>query len=80
MLFTFAGAMLGFFGITSLLIFFTAYLSDFDSYGSAYFAPIAPFVEKDLKDAIYKNDITNNFTRPDSIANNKKNLHRQAKK
>lgn len=80
MLFTFAGAMLGFFGITSLLIFLTAYLSDFDSYGSAYFAPIAPFVEKDLKDAIYKNDITNNFTRPDSIANNKKNLHRQAKK
>ena len=79
MLFTFAGAMLGFFGITTLMIFFITYLCDFDSYGSAYFAPIAPFVENDLKDSIYKADITKSFTRPKSIANNKNNLKRQAK-
>lgn len=79
MLFTFAGAMLGFFGITALMIFLVAYLCDFDSYGSAYLAPIAPFVEKDIKDTLYKADITNSFTRPTSIANNRKNLKRQAK-
>jgi len=79
MLFTLAGGMLGFFGITALMIFLIAYLSDFDSYGSAYFAPVAPFVEKDIKDALYKADITNSYTRPTSIANNRKNLKRQAK-
>ena len=79
MLFTLAGAMMGFFGITALLIFLGAYLCDFDSYGSAYLAPIAPFVEKDIKDVLYKADITNSFTRPTSIANNRKNLKRQAK-
>lgn len=79
MLFTLAGAMLGFFGITALLIFLGSYLCDFDSYGSAYLAPIAPFVEKDIKDVLYKADITNTITRPTSIANNRKNLRRQKK-
>ena len=77
MLFTFAGGMLGFFGITALLIFIIAYLCDFDSYGSAYFAPIAPFVENDIKDTLYKTDLVNIKTRPKSIANNRKNLVRQ---
>ena len=79
MLFTFAGAMLGFFGITTLLIFLSSYLCDFDSYGSPYLAPIAPFVEKDMKDSLYKADITKSFTRPKSIANNYKNNKRQGK-
>lgn len=77
LLFTFAGGMLGFFGITALLVFIIAYLCDFDSYGSAYFAPVAPFVEEDIKDTLYKTDIVNIKTRPKSIANNKKNLVRQ---
>ncbi len=79
-LFTLAGGMLGFYGITALLIFLVAYLCDFDSYGSAYLAPIAPFVENDIKDILYKTDITNMKTRPKSIANNRKNLKRQGKK
>ena len=79
MLFTFAGAMLGFFGITALMIFVISYLCDFDSYGSAYFAPLAPFVENDLKDSLYKTDIINIKTRPKSILNNRKNLIRQRK-
>ena len=78
--FTFAGAMLGFFGITALLLFLLAYLCDFDSYNTPYFAPIAPLVKKDLNDALYKTDITHIKTRPFSINNNKKNMKRQGKK
>lgn len=75
-LFTLAGAFLGFFGITALMLFIITYLCDFDSYGSAYFAPLAPFVDTDIKDALYKSDITNMKYRPRSIKNNKKNLIR----
>ena len=80
MLFTFAGAMLGFFGITALMIFVLTYLCDFDSYGSAYLSPLAPFVENDMKDSLYKTDIVNIKTRPKSIKNNRKNLIRQGEK
>lgn len=79
-LFTLAGAFLGFFGITALMLFVITYLCDFDSYGSAYFAPLAPFVDTDAKDALYKADITNMKFRPRSIKNNKKNLVRQGGK
>lgn len=76
MLFTLAGGFLGFYGITALMIFLVLYLCDFDSYKSAYLAPLAPFVENDLKDTLYKTDLTNMKTRPKSIANNKKNNRR----
>lgn len=79
MLFTLAGGFLGFYGITALMIFLVLYLCDFDSYKSAYLAPIAPFVENDIKDALYKTDITNMDTRPLSIANNKSNNRRKSK-
>ena len=72
--------MLGFFGITALLLFLLAYLCDFDNYGTPYFAPIAPFVKKDINDSLYKTDITNMKTRPFSIKNNKKNMQRQGRK
>ena len=77
MLFTLAGGFLGFYGITALMIFLVMYLCDFDSYKSAYLAPIAPFVEKDIKDILYKSDITNMNTRPLSISNNRKNIKRK---
>jgi spore germination protein KA len=79
MVFTFAGGMLGFFGITTLLIFLIAYMCELDSYGTAYLSPIAPFVENDMKDSLYKTDITNMITRPKSIMNNRKNNKRQGK-
>lgn len=79
MLFTLAGGFLGFYGITALMIFLVLYLCDFDSYKSAYLAPIAPFVENDIKDMLYKTDLVNMNTRPKSIANNKKNTKRQGK-
>lgn len=79
MLFTLAGGFLGFYGITALMIFLVLYLCDFDSYKSAYLAPIAPFVENDIKDMLYKTDLVNMNTRPKSIANNRKNSKRQGK-
>ena len=77
MLFTLAGGFMGFFGITALLVFFIAYLCDFDSYKSAYLGPIAPYSQSDMKDSLYKTDITNMKTRPESFANNPKNKIRK---
>lgn len=77
-LFTLAGGFLGFFGIVSLLIFFVVYLNDFDSYGSPYLAPFSPVINKDLKDSIFKSDITKIKERPYSIKN--KNRVRQCRK
>ena len=77
MLFTLAGGFMGFFGITALMLFFIAYLCDFDSYKSAYLAPIAPFIKNDMKDSLYKTDVTNVITRPESFANNKRNKIRK---
>ena len=36
-------------------LFLIAYLTTFDSYGAAYFAPYAPYVKSDIKDGIFKN-------------------------
>ena len=77
MLFTLAGGFMGFFGITALMVFFITYLCDFDSYKSAYLGPIAPYVKNDMKDSLYKTDITNMKTRPESFANNRKNKIRK---
>jgi len=76
MLYTFAGGMLGFFGIICLTIFLISYLSDFDNYGSPYFAPLSPYIKNDNKDFLYKADIVDMNTRPLSIKNNRKNIRR----
>lgn len=78
-LFTFAGGVLGLFGITALGIFLLMYLCDFDSYGGAYFAPIAPLVPDDLNDSLIRTEITNMKTRPKSFNKNVKNKRRQGK-
>ncbi|MGN0961236.1 MAG: spore germination protein [Christensenellales bacterium] len=78
-LFTFAGGALGIFGISTLMIFLLIYLCDFDSYGAAYFAPIAPLVIDDLKDSIVRTNITNMKTRPKSFNRGSKNKVRQGK-
>lgn len=76
-LFTFAGGALGIFGIIALSIFFLLYLSDFDSYGGAYFAPISPLVSSDLKDIMVRTNIKNMTTRPMSFNKNIGNKTRQ---
>ena len=80
LLFTFAGGALGIFGITALGIFLLMYLSDFDSYGGAYFAPIAPLIKDDLKDTIMRTHISQMTKRPQSINKQHKNKIRQGKK
>jgi spore germination protein KA len=79
LLFTFAGGTLGIFGIAALAIFIIMYLSDFDSYGGAYFAPIAPLIKNDLKDSLVRTHITKVKTRPQSFARTSKNKIRQGK-
>jgi spore germination protein KA len=79
LLFTFAGGALGIFGITALGIFLLMYLCDFDSYGGAYFAPVAPLIKGDLKDAMMRTHITDMKTRPKSFNKNTKNKIRQGK-
>ena len=64
--FIIAGSIMGIVGIVIMLIFLVAYLCDFDSYNSAYLAPISPLVENDLKDAIVKSHISKMKTRPKS--------------
>lgn len=76
-IFTFAGGALGIFGITALMIFLLLYLCDFDSYGGAYFAPIAPLVKDDLNDSLMRVNITKMKTRPKSFNRNVKNKVRQ---
>jgi spore germination protein KA len=79
LLFTFAGGALGIFGITALGIFMLMYLSDFDSYGGSYFAPVSPLVMNDLKDGLVRSHITDLKTRPNSINKKQKNKKRQGK-
>ncbi|MBE5735990.1 MAG: spore germination protein [Clostridiales bacterium] len=77
LLFTFAGGALGIFGIISMGLFLLLHLSDFDSYGGAYFAPVAPLVKEDIKDALVRAGITQMKTRPTSINKSQKNRKRQ---
>ena len=56
--FTLAGGMMSFYGIVILLVFLIFYLANFNSYGSPYLAPMAPFIYGDQKDAIVKSPIT----------------------
>ena len=79
LIFTFAGGALGIFGITAFGIFLLMYLSDFDSYGGAYFAPVAPLVKDDLKDGLIRANISQMKKRPKSINKNPKNIIRQGK-
>lgn len=79
LIFTFAGGALGIFGITALGIFLLMYLSDFDSYGGAYFAPVSPLITEDLKDSLIRANIINMKTRPKSFNKNSKNKTRQGK-
>lgn len=73
--YTFAGGMLGFYGMILFTLYLLFYLNDFDNYGVAYFAPFAPRVSSDYKDAFFKSNVMHMKTRPKSIKN--KNTRRQ---
>ncbi len=71
------GASLGLFGILLFCVFILSYLSNFDSYKSAYLAPTAPYIEEDQKDSYMRKTIDEMKRRPKSIANNKRNTIRR---
>lgn len=76
LVFVVIGAVLGIFGILIGSVGVVSYLCSFDSYDSAYLGPIAPYIKGDQKDFLMKVNQKSMFTRPRSIANNKKNLKR----
>ncbi len=73
------GATIGLYGILLFTVFILSYLSSFDSYGSAYLAPAAPYISNDQKDFYMRKPINEMNTRPKSIANNKSKLNRRDK-
>ncbi len=68
-IFTMAGGLNGFIGMVLFGIFLIFYLNDFDNYGVAYLAPVAPYIGNDFQDAFTKRDITRIKNRPESIPN-----------
>ena len=67
--YTIIGGLLGFYGVIIFSIFLLIRLSDFDSYGSPYLAPYAPYVKGDTKDGMFKAHLTRFKNRPNSIKN-----------
>lgn len=71
------GACLGLYGVIVTCVLIVSYLCSFDSYNSAYFAPIAPYIASDQKDMFRRTTIKEMIKRPKSIANNRHNLDRR---
>lgn len=74
------GASIGLYGILLFCVFVISYLASFDSYGSAYLGPTAPYIPSDQKDFYMRKTIKEMTKRPKSIANNRKNLDRRRSK
>lgn len=73
--FVLIGGTIGIFGIIVGILFIIAYSCTIESYGVPYFAPVAPLIEDDLKDALIKKSSIDMVTRPKSISN--KNVRRK---
>lgn len=71
------GASLGIYGILLFCVFILSYLSNFDSYKSAYLAPTAPYIKEDQKDSYMRKTIDEMKKRPTAIPNNKSNKIRR---
>ena len=66
------GGGLGIFGIVAGIVFILSYLNSLGNYGSPYFAPYAPSIKNDMKDALFKVPIIDMKTRPEAITNRNK--------
>ena len=69
-IFLFIGSILGLYGIMLGFIAMITYLCAMQNYGAPYMAPHAPMIPSDLKDGIFKSNLTNMKTRPKSIPHN----------
>ena len=67
--FTIIGGVTGFYGLLTAFLFLTSYLMTLDAFGTPYFAPFAPSIQKDKKDGIIKQNLSDFQTRPQSIPN-----------
>jgi spore germination protein KA len=65
--FTILGGILGLYGVVIGVIVLTIYMASLDAYGAPLLAPFAPRVKNDLKDAIFKKEVTEMKTRPESF-------------
>ena len=65
--FIFAGGLMGVFGIIAGLALLIGYMAALDSYGTPFLAPFAPFIRKDMKDALAKQTAADMDTRPYSL-------------
>lgn len=59
-----AAGLLGIYGLLLYSLAILAYLSDMSSFGIPYLAPFAPIEQNDLKDALIKQNVTDNPLRP----------------
>lgn len=59
-----AAALFGFFGIVLVLMLIFMHLTKLDTFGTPYFAPLAPFKKEDLKDTFIKLPLWKLNTRP----------------
>lgn len=59
-----AASLFGFFGIVFVLMLIFMHLCKLESFGSPYFAPLAPFKKEDLKDSLIKLPLWKLNTRP----------------
>ncbi len=67
--FALIGGTLGFHGIILGMLFFMAYLCNFDSFYTPYLAPYTPYIKEDQKDFVIKDSLVYLKTRPKSIPN-----------
>ena len=65
--FVLLGGILGLYGLLIGTILVIAYMCSLDSFGAPLLAPYAPLVKSDLKDGIFKTDVTHMSTRPQSF-------------
>ncbi|MGN1221616.1 MAG: spore germination protein [Christensenellales bacterium] len=69
MIFTLLGGTFGLLGLVIGGLILINYLVDFNGYGAPYLAPYAPYIKTDLKDALFKKEVSGIDTRPKSIPN-----------
>jgi len=65
--------LLGLWGILLLMVFIILYIAGFQSYKSPYLAPIAPYIQKDCRDAFIKRPVFELESRPNSLDSKNKN-------
>ncbi len=71
-LYTLIGGIIGLYGVVVSFIFLTTYLTHIKSFGVPYFAPIAPNIKSDKKDAFIKQPIQEMHQRPELLASENK--------